>query len=351
MTKRYLPWPYVVVLVVLVLVSGVDGGVQCPKNCECTAAGRDVFCGHVATLSAIPADMHDRLRKLEIKDAANLTSVRSLSSYRDLEELVLTKCSLRSIDDLAFAENSALNKLNMGDNKLTVLTRSTFSGLSASLVTLLLSQNELRDVRTAFSDMRELTRLSLSGNRLTSVDGNVFRDLVKLAHLELNSNLLRRVEPTAFEALRSLQFLGLSSNRGVKDMTSVNFRRTQLTFVDFGDCTLTDIPAMLPNTMNYVILSRNNITTLSERTMAPLFRLNYFIADENLIRGVEKHTFRRNTVLAHVWLQDNLLTSVPRLYAPELTHLQLSNNRIEKLYKMDFRKEYFSNLQVNVTHD
>lgn len=59
-----------------------------------------------------------------------------------------------------------------------------------------------------------------------------------------------------------------------------------LDYIDLAECGLQHVPKGLPNTLAYVIVSRNNIQSLRHRNLAPLYKLNFFIADDNKISVV-----------------------------------------------------------------
>ena len=68
----------------------------------------------------------------------------------------------------------------------------------------------------AFSDLKQLISLDLSGNRIHSLERNHFSGLDKLKYLNLSDNRLEKIEENLFSSLKNLRILDLSENEITK---------------------------------------------------------------------------------------------------------------------------------------
>ena len=115
-----------------------------------------------------------------------------LSMYSQLEDLSIRNNQIRDVDPNPrgiFADLNKLIFLDLSNNHIgRLVNRLTFVGLS---------------------DLREL---SLKGNQITEISGDVFRPLEKLERLDLAANRITILGSTVFEGNTNLQELYLRSN-------------------------------------------------------------------------------------------------------------------------------------------
>ncbi|XP_072311193.1 keratocan [Eucyclogobius newberryi] len=95
---------------------------------------------------------------------------------------------------------------------------------------------------------------------------------------------------------------------------------------------LTTIPTIPPHTW-YLYLQNNNIAVLSADALRNATQLRWLNLNRNKITsdGVESDVLSTMSQLAHLYMDDNLLSSVPSPLPPSLEHLRLSRNRISKI--------------------
>lgn len=95
---------------------------------------------------------------------------------------------------------------------------------------------------------------------------------------------------------------------------------------------LTTIPTIPPYTW-YLYLQNNNIEGISADALQNATQLRWLNLNRNKITstGVEQGVFGTMVHLAHLYMDDNLLSSVPSPLPSSLEHLRLSRNRISKI--------------------
>ncbi|XP_036375503.1 keratocan-like [Megalops cyprinoides] len=92
------------------------------------------------------------------------------------------------------------------------------------------------------------------------------------------------------------------------------------------------IPVIPPNTW-YLYLQNNLIDVLSEEALRNATQLRWLNLNRNKItnEGVEEGALRAMSGLLHLYMEDNLLTTVPAPLPATLEQLRLSRNRISKI--------------------
>lgn len=95
---------------------------------------------------------------------------------------------------------------------------------------------------------------------------------------------------------------------------------------------LTSIPKIPPHTW-YLYLQNNLIEGLSAESLRNATQLRWLNLNRNKItsEGVEEGALNAMPHLAHLYMDDNLLSSVPSPLPASLEHLRLSRNRISKI--------------------
>lgn len=238
-------------------------------------------------LSVVPKGLPRNLVLLHLER----NSIRSipgdaLTSVRNLEYLLLhnNKLRSRSIHPAAFQGLKKLHTLHMYNNLLERVPR----GLPRRAKTLMLLHNLISEIgrndlallytltelnlsynkltsgrlhRDAFRKMRDLERLDLSGNGLHALPLGLPRSL---RVLEVKSNQLSSVPDGSLSGMSKLQKLVLSDNR--LRLNSVYqgawMELGALTTLDLSGNQLSHVPSDLPETLEYLHLESNRISTV-----------------------------------------------------------------------------------------
>lgn len=167
-----------------------------------------------------------------------------------------------------------------------------------------------------------LENLDLSFNGLSAADG--LSHLHRLKTLNLRNNNLTGAS-LDLSGLYSLWNLIISNNPiGVLPAGLVS--ATKLTYLSMINCNLTDVSSMGEiKSLRVVNLKKNDLTALpSLRKLASLVR---FTACDNLIERIDfgQTVF---SMLQELVITNNKLTDLPRISAPNLVDVTLSNNNI-----------------------
>ena len=155
-----------------------------------------------------------------------------------------------------------------------------------------------------------LHTISLTGNNLTRVNGNLFMNIQGLHTIYLNSNKLSSIPAGLFRNQDQLVSISLADNLltgiPVGLFTSLPF----LTSVDLSDNLLTDIPAGLfksTSSLKNVNLSDNSLTHIPAGLFESLPSLENVDLSDNMLTDIPAGLFKSTSSLKNVNLSDNLL--------------------------------------------
>ncbi|XP_064215546.1 toll-like receptor 7 [Tribolium castaneum] len=252
----------------------------------------------------------------------------TFNPMKSLETIDLSDNHLVELDDNIFSENSRLDTINLNNNNLKKLPNfqtkaklfqtSTFSckncglksatGLAnmARLTKIDLSNNEITDIEGAFSEMPILKKLFLSNNHIASIG----LKSPELETLDLSNNPLLPLDPVTFTALPSLKILNVSSCALEKIWSNYNAELPKLTQLYLGQnqlsvITLDDVKIM-PR-LKVIDLRENpwKCTDDLEEVVKYFVKESVYPADIGTIqfKTHEELTFAENTklVLQPVW--------------------------------------------------
>ncbi|XP_012384576.2 podocan isoform X1 [Dasypus novemcinctus] len=279
-------------------------------------------------LSRVPAGLPRSLVLLHLeKNAIRSVDADVLTPIRSLEYLLLHSNQLRArgIHPLAFQGLKRLHTVHLYNNALERVP----SGLPRRVRTLMILHNDISGIgRDDFATTYFLEELNLSYNRITSpqVHRDAFRKLRLLRSLDLSGNRLHTLPPGlprnvhvlkvkrnelaalargALAGMAQLRELYLTGNRlrskALGPRAWADLPRLQL--LDVAENQLTEIPEGLPESLEYLYLQNNKISTVPANAFAATPNLKgIFLRFNKLAVGsVMESTFRK---LKHLQVLD-----------------------------------------------
>ncbi|XP_054916475.1 podocan [Poeciliopsis prolifica] len=238
-------------------------------------------------LSVVPKGLPRNLVLLHLeKNAIRSIPGDALTSVRNIEYLLLHNNQLRSrsIHPMAFQGLKKLHTLHLYNNLLERVPR----GLPRRAKTLMLLHNFVSEIgRNDLSLLYTLTELNLSYNKLTNtkIHRDAFRKLriletldlsgnalhaipLGLPHslkvLEIKNNQLSAIPYGALAGMQKLQKLILSDNKLKLNSAYQGawMELSALTTLDLSGNQLTHIPSDLPESLEYLYLQSNRISSV-----------------------------------------------------------------------------------------
>lgn len=236
-----------------------------------------------------------------------------------------------------------------------------------------------RIITSDFVNARNLQHLTLN-NQLECIPSRVFVHALNLTSITLSRNRIRTIENFAFDGLFLLEQLTLSKNQLTALNRSMFATLPKLNYLNLRDNDIAEIEdgtLALPN-LSELILSKNRLKTLSDQIFngAPLLRLtidnnaletigqsmyslvhvNRIIMYQNKIRDIDIIEFSKLPELSALWLRDsgfNFGNKSSDDYQPgqsKVNYLDISANRLRD--KDDFLKlQIFKQLKTLTIDD
>ncbi|KAI1236846.1 hypothetical protein IHE44_0015102 [Lamprotornis superbus] len=279
-------------------------------------------------LSQIPSGLPRNIVLLHLeKNAIKVIDRDVLTQIKNLEYLLLhnNKLKARGIHPLAFQGLKKLHTVHLYNNMLERIP----SGLPRRVKTLMILHNQISEInRNDFATTYFLEELNLSYNKLTSpqIHREAFRKLRQLKSLDLSGNNLHTVPfgfPKNLQVLKlkeneisiipkgtlsgmtKLRELYLSNNKlKVNSIYSRAWRElSSLQSLDMAGNQLTSIPLGLPESLEYLYLQNNKITTVSENAFesTPKIKGIYLRFNKIAVGALKESTFQN---LKHLQVLD-----------------------------------------------
>ena len=255
-----------------------------------------------------------------------LVLLNNKHKFMELEELVLARVKLNSID---FLENIFVDKL-----KLLNLELNRISNLSV------------------FQNLHlvNLEILNLSNNAITSIDILQKVYMPNLLNLNLAKNFIELIDVLSKVNLPKLKVLNLAENKISKITVLKNVNFIQLTDLLLNSNLIINIDALkdfnVPN-LKMLNLSGNKISFIDAFSKISFLKLEELNLSMNLINKIEPLTKINLSFIKGLFLNNNKISDISCLSHTGLKSLQrlyLNNNLIENIYC--FRKNPFPKLET-----
>ncbi|KAG9347504.1 hypothetical protein JZ751_005071, partial [Albula glossodonta] len=248
------------------------------------------------------------LKKLRVLELQNnmITSLRSntLSPLIKLECLYLDGNNIETVQ--GSLKLTQLNLLSMANNKIPTLS-STFFTLLQSLAT-----------------------LQLPGNFLVRVPHDLPQTL---STLNLDRNQIRSLRSRELGHLRHLIALSVSHNKLVS--VDGGLRLPNLTVLELSGNYLRTLPSRITPRLERLDCRQNSIQEITYQQLSGMKQLRHLFLENNTIRHFEANALRNCINLTNLALEQNLLPAIPEGLPEALVRLDLKGNRIETIHEKE----------------
>uniref|UniRef100_A0AC35U7R2 Leucine-rich repeat-containing protein let-4 n=1 Tax=Rhabditophanes sp. KR3021 TaxID=114890 RepID=A0AC35U7R2_9BILA len=302
-------------------------------------------------------------RNLTIKklvlDNNKLKSIRD-TAFEGLENclntLSLNMNKLTAIPRAALSKLKALSVLSMKCNMITSVPNISFNN-TLNLIDLDLSCNQIGEIEDgAFTNIKaNLQNLNLDQNSLTTVPHAAIKGMVNLIAIHLKHNSLSQLKKGDFADLPSLELITLTGNKiATIDKNVVNVNNT-VKFIYLGDNDvhqLKDLNLAQFKEVQVLDLSYNKLTQIEGDQLTVLERIQQLNLEANSIKEIAHAAFS-GTPLLLLLMPFNCLSMVsPGMFqnAPYLKQISMANNNIHIVQPLSF--SHLPNLNiVDLTHN
>ncbi|XP_055374597.1 uncharacterized protein PFD1115c [Condylostylus longicornis] len=223
----------------------------------------------------------------------------SFTSLNYLRHIDLSYNNLEQLSSMLFYKNPNLDVIRLNDNsKLSELPPDGFQSFTRVFAVYLLdisncAINALGE--STFSQMPHLTTLKLSWNNINNMHRNAFGNLKQLTELDLSNNLIVKLDETLFRNNKQMSKLNLSGNPIRNISTKLFQTNTKLHELDVSDCELHNVLE------DYYYDNQQNLTTAFFDTLR-VFNISF-----NKIKKISKKNLRLFKNLKTFSFEGNLL--------------------------------------------
>ncbi|XP_011257736.2 leucine-rich repeat-containing G-protein coupled receptor 5-like [Camponotus floridanus] len=242
-------------------------------------------------------------RKNDIRDLISEVN----TPFPKLKILDLSSNQIQSTDFVKLLPNS-LHVLDLHDNSLSSLV---FDKNHVNLLALNLDYNNLRYITNVMTGLENLQYLSVSGNKIDSIESNAFEDTNKLVYLNLSTNKITHFHSEIFIKLQSLRLLDLNYNM------------------------LEEIPQISNETIiSTLFLNCNNIKSIISNAFVQMPKLMKLLLGGNQIIEINVKAFAHLSLLEILDLSRNKLSFLPEGWSEfliSLKYLNLNDNQFISL--------------------
>ncbi|XP_011202190.2 uncharacterized protein LOC105225435 [Bactrocera dorsalis] len=256
----------------------------------------------------------------------------------------LLDCSLRNVTFLSDAkifEGISLYGLVISSGEIKRVHKSAFLGIKGPLQALGLPANALLSVPwNSISTLTALERLDLSNNKIKALGTSDFAGLSNLVYLELSNNQISSISQRTFMNLRKLEVLKLGGNRlgdyptSLKALTACyNLRQLDLSANNLnGPLTASTLPGL--RSLESLELNRNLIKSIQNKALQNFSGLTSLSLRHNQIDVLQDHAFYGLGNLENLDLSFNgivAISSASLQHLTRLTTLDLTHNFLRAL--------------------
>lgn len=189
---------------------------QCSSTCKCKwVSGKKTAECIKQNLTQVPGDLSPEIQNLDL--TGNRISRLTHDAFSrvhlvNLHKLALRECGIESIHTDAFSGLKIVIEIDLSGNNIRSLHPGTFHE-TQRLRVLLLNQNKLRLLENGlFLNLTFLQKVALSDNKLERIEEETFRNLPGLHSLALDGNNFSSLQLQSFESLPKLGSLELQNN-------------------------------------------------------------------------------------------------------------------------------------------
>lgn len=367
-----LRWLFFLVAVVVRVAGGPSdtlpsSRVECPDGCECvdTNNGGSLRCAaRNSSGLVLPRDVASvSLRNVRER----VIGAAALERTTRLRSLVWSSSGIERVEPGAFRATAHLERLDLGDNRLTDLPSDVFHplhqlqylNLTGNRLAALPQQlfryvNCLQEIRLAanllsvlpyqaFASARELERLDLSGNRLVSLPDHSFQPNQQLQELRLAGNRLTKLPSRLFSGLVQLKVLDLADNEIDALPRSLFNGLTVLEHLDLGGNPIARLSSNAFQglaSLRWLNLSRLPISSLPGDIWRPVSRLRTLLLSGTKLENLRNKNLAGLAELETLEITNGTLREIG----------QLTLNETPSLRRIDLRDNDLTFLPANVAH-
>ncbi|KAB7507857.1 Chaoptin, partial [Armadillidium nasatum] len=293
----------------------------------------------------IPADAFKELSVLKTLHMQNnriqtLGGIVAFGPVQTLNLLDLTRNSIVNLESNTFKRLSALKTLKLSVNSIGKRKIDVFEGLE-NLEFLELDDHRFFSFPSNMLSMTpSLKSLSLNYNRIKVITSVGLQVVSQLQRFSISNNIIKEIPPGTFQNFTQLAILNLNGNNITK-LYKESFLGISNTLreLDLGNNVLSDFPELdLPH-LSKLIISRNNLVTLSESAFFYMPKIQYLDLSYNKLSSLPLNIFDSLSRLGTLDLRFNKLNKIEsgQFNGTIISVINLKGNKIREIEEKAFQ--------------
>ena len=252
--------------------------------------------------------------------------------FPQLQYLYIRDNQIREIRADAFKHNTDLIKIDMKNNKMSVLPDAASVGLQNLKKFVLILNYVGKPVLKpdTFVGYFSLEYLDLQNNDINTIAGNAFRNLKNLTTLLLGHNLISHVEQNAFAGLAKLRDLRLNQNHIVIITVDAFAQMVNLQSLDLtGNSEITStikhqiVDLLKPlKQLTDLRLIATGLQSIPKNLFRNLSKLTSLSLESNQISELDPDLLKDQSKLRVLTLKKNNIQSIGKAFLDRISHLE-----------------------------
>ncbi|XP_074027159.1 uncharacterized protein isoform X2 [Leptinotarsa decemlineata] len=258
------------------------------------------------------------------------------------DDTYVVECERSKLDVIPITLNPAIQRLVLRNNKIKTVD-SAFQ-FYRDLQYVDLSSNHVVNIPTrSFLHQEKLQELHLNKNKLSSLNNKTFQGLKSLTVLNLRENFLEELSKGLFSILPKLEELNLGQNRisKIDPLAFDGLFSLRVLYLDDNSLSAVPTPSFsVLGSLAELHVGLNGFTVLPDEAFKGLGKLSVLDVSSGGLSNISSNAFRGLTGLRSLNLADNRLVQIPTAqlgYLSRLEDLIIGQNEFTRLGKGSFK--------------
>ncbi|KAG5885536.1 hypothetical protein JTB14_027391 [Gonioctena quinquepunctata] len=258
------------------------------------------------------------------------------------DDTYVVECDRSKLDVIPITLNPAIQRLVLRNNKIKTVDSAFHFYRDLQYVDL--SSNHVVNIPTkSFVHQEKLQELHLNKNKLSSLNNKTFQGLKSLTVLNLRENFLEELSKSLFSILPKLEELNLGQNRisKIDPLAFDGLYSLRVLYLDDNSLSAVPTPSFtVLGSLAELHVGLNGFTVLPADAFSGLGKLSVLDISSGGLSNISSMAFRGLTGLRSLNLADNRLEQIPTTQLGHLTRLEdliIGQNEFTCLGKGSFK--------------
>ena len=247
---------------------------------------------------------------------------------KKMEQFIFEQQKITILDSETFNGLSNLSKISLSLNRIKTINPGIFNELTR-LKEIDFNSNEIQVIHPSlFNGLNNLERIIFYNNRIEQINENTFNGLISLKEIDFASNQIDEIHPKTFNGLNNLEIIDFNDNI-IKEIHENTFNKLiNLKEIDFSHNEIQQLNPIFFNELTKlenIDFSKNKIKEIHSSLFNGLNNLERIIFYDNRIEEINEHTFNGLINLKVIDISTNKIKAIPSKTFDGLMNLEKLN--------------------------